>query len=85
MAKLNLKKIKKQFEEVSNMLDKLVGGKTATSLFAVDTANIADRNCSTFCQDKCSGSIGSYTGQTSGTVVDNPIKPIVGDTLTTAE
>lgn len=67
--------MKKQFKEVSSMLDKLVGGKTATSLFAVDTANLTDMNCTTFCQDKCSGSIGSHTGQTSGTVVDKPLDP----------
>lgn len=77
MAEFNLQKMKKQFEEVNNMLDKLVGGNTATSLFAVDTANLTDRNCTTLCQDKCSGSVGSYTGQTSGTVIDNkPFKPI---------
>lgn len=35
MAEFNLQKMKKQFEEVNNMLDKLVGGNTATSLFAV--------------------------------------------------
>lgn len=57
MAEFNLQKMKKQFEEVNNMLDKLVGGN--------------------LCQDKCSGSVGSYTGQTSGTVIDNkPFKPI---------
>lgn len=32
MAEFNLQKMKKQFEEVNNMLDKLVGGNTATSL-----------------------------------------------------
>lgn len=52
MAEFNLQKMKKQFEEVNNMLDKLVGGNTATSLFAVDTANLTDRNCTTLCQDK---------------------------------
>lgn len=51
MAEFNLQKMKKQFEEVNNMLDKLVGGNTATSLFAVDTANLTDRNCTTLCQD----------------------------------
>lgn len=85
MAEFNLQKMKKQFEEVSNMLDKLVGGNTATSLFAVDTANLTDRNCTTFCQDKCSGSVGSHTGQTSGTVIDKLLKPIGGGTIESAK
>lgn len=36
MAEFNLQKIKKQFEEVNNMLDKLVGGK---SEFCLPTVN----------------------------------------------
>lgn len=61
-----------QFEEISSMLDKVVGGK---SLFSIDTTLNSVEKCITICTDNCSYGIGTVTGDRTGTI--GPDEPIV--------
>lgn len=57
--------MKEQFEEISEMLDKVVGGQ---NLFGIDTETEGRESCTTLCFTKCERSVGSVSGSTRGTL-----------------
>lgn len=62
--------MKKQFEEISSQLDKIVGGQ---NLFDIDTqANGGDLDCLISCSKCLPGAVGSVKGTISGLEFPNP-------------
>ncbi len=66
--------MKKQFEEISSQLDKIVGGQ---NLFDIDTMSNDKIVCSNICSETCTNGFGTITGEHKGTKVPEPLKPIV--------
>jgi hypothetical protein len=62
--------MKKQFEEISSQLDKVVGGQ---NLFNIDTqVNNGDLKCLYNCTSCLPGAVGSVKGTISGLETPNP-------------
>lgn len=68
--------MKKQFEEISSMLDNVKGGQAGSGLFDGTTEPQGTRICSDNCTDDCKeNSIGTSTGTNKG--LNFPDKPII--------
>lgn len=68
--------MKKQFEEISTMLDSVKGGQAGSGLFDGTTDPQGTRICSDNCPDNCpENSIGTSVGTNKG--LRFPDKPII--------
>lgn len=66
--------MKEQFEEISLMLDKVVGGQ---NLFEIDTNTEEKEICSSNCPRECTGGVGTVDGTKKGTIISTPtLEPI---------
>ncbi len=63
--------MKEQFEEITSMLDKVIGGQ---DLFAIDTQVSDVERCSTICSNECTPSFGTVNGSKRGSIT--PSLPI---------
>lgn len=59
----------KQIEEISSMLDKVVGGK---KLFNIDITLFDTERCTTICNNICEGAVGSVSGSKCGSITKEP-------------
>lgn len=68
--------MKKQFEEISSQLDKIVGGQ---NLFDIDTQANDTVICKDSCSEICNDGPGSITGFVKGTKYPEPepLKPVI--------
>ncbi len=61
--------MKEQFEEISLMLDKVIGGQ---NLFAIDTETEEKEICISTCPKVCPNGVGTLDGVKKGTVISGP-------------